>query len=82
MQNKLDIVPLLWKAYHYIETAKSDIGDSLFFSTRATNLYMNAQHLEIDVSEFKDIETCKDETVIKILGLNLAYEIIKKHVYI
>lgn len=82
MQNKLDIVPLLWKAYHYIETAKSEIGDSLFFSTRATDLYMNAKTLEIDVLRYKDIETCNDEIVLKILGLNLAYEIIKKHVYI
>jgi hypothetical protein len=82
MQNKLDIIPLLWKAYHYIETAKSEMGDSLFFSARATDLYINAKNLEIDVFNYKDIETCKDETILKILGLNLAYEIVKKHVYI
>jgi hypothetical protein len=82
MQNKLEIVPLLWKAYHYIDTANGPNGDTLFFSTRATDLYNIAKMLDLDVNEFKDIETCKDETVIKMLGLNLAYSLIKLHVYI
>lgn len=89
MKNKIDIIPLLYHCYLYIDII-NDKRSSLrgyplednYFVIRAKDILQRCQEVGIDANEFSEISTSKDPAYVKLLGTKLAYHIIKSHIYI